>query len=263
MTDSVQFRIQLPLGLRDRFKTLCLRSNVTMTDKVVNLIEREVSGTANPPSPPPHKIATLNDDRLIGRVINACDRLGDTAVALGQNLDHSLDAFGTKLLRSIPKSQTADQIANARQSAIKEDQQRLDQMLGKAEKLKADIIDTVAQGQREMLTAIETKRALWQALGFGAVAGVILTCMILWLIAGTSPARSLAISLTGAESNWKAAKIIAGEGSPLRADMMQETAALLDDPDFAKSYSICVTRAKTAKHNFRCTVRFTRLVEVK
>lgn len=263
MNDTAQFRIQLPLGLRDRFKTLCLRSNVTMTDRVVSLIEREVSGPATTPSPPPQKIATLNDDRLIGRVINACDRLGDTAAALGQNLDHSLDAFGTKLLRAIPKPPSADQIASARQSAIQEDQQRLDQMLGKAEKLKAEVINIVAQGQGEMLTAIETKRTLWQALGFGAVVGVILTCMLLWLIAGTSPARSLAITLTDAKSDWQAAKIIAGDGSPLRAAMMQETSALLRDPDFAKSYSVCVTRAKAAKQNFRCTVRFTRLVEVK
>jgi hypothetical protein len=42
MTATVQFRIQLPVSLRDRFKTICLRGNVTMTDKVVGLIEHEV-----------------------------------------------------------------------------------------------------------------------------------------------------------------------------------------------------------------------------
>ncbi|MCO4092962.1 MAG: hypothetical protein HEQ34_13565 [Sphingorhabdus sp.] len=262
MTETVQFRIQLPVGLRDMFKTLCLRSNVTMTDEVVSLIENDVAGAGKTPSPPQPKIATLNDDRLIGRVIDACDRLGDTAASLGQNLDRSLDDFGTKLLRSIPKPQTSNQIASARQRAAQEDQQRLSHMLATAEALNNEIVRTVESAQKRMTGAIETKHTMRQMLGLGTAVGVVLIVMLLWLIAGTSPARLLAVALTGAETNWQAAKIVAGNGSPLRADLMQETTALLRDAEFEKSYGTCINRAKTAKHNFRCTVRFTRLVVV-
>jgi hypothetical protein len=263
MTETVQFRIQLPIGLRDMFKTLCLRSNTTMTDKLIKLIERDVAGLSNAAAPPPQKITSLNDDQLIGRVIDACDRLGDTATSLGQSLDRSLDNFGAKFLRSIPKPQTLDQIASARESAIKADQQRLDQVLDKAEKLNRDIIETITRGQRQWLAAVEAKHSLRQMVGVGAVGGILLSGILLWAISGTSPARSLSVALTGAETDWQAAKIIAGNGSLLRAELMSETVTLLRNPDFAKSYGSCISRAKASRHNFRCTITLTGLVEVK
>jgi hypothetical protein len=55
MTATVQFRIQLPVSLRDRFKTIC--GNVTMTDRVVGLIELEVEALGRTPDPQPAKIA--------------------------------------------------------------------------------------------------------------------------------------------------------------------------------------------------------------
>ncbi len=256
MNDTAQFRIQLPLGLRDRFKTLCLRSNVTMTDRVVKLIERDVAGLSNVPAPTQPKIATLNDDRLIARVVDACDRLGETAKSLGGGLQKSFDGFETKLLRAIPKPPNSEQIASA-------DQQRLNQMLAKVEALHDRIIGAVDQGHLLMAAKWEASCTLRQAMGFGTLLGVALSAFLLWATAGTSPARSVAVALIDADSDWKAAKIIAGKGSPLSVELMQETVALLREPDFAKSYSACIERAKTAKHNFRCTVSFTRLVEAR
>jgi hypothetical protein len=68
-----------------------------MTDKVVRLIEREVEGLGQAPAHQAPKIATLNDDRLIARVVDASDRLGAAASSLGTSLQSSLDYFGVKL----------------------------------------------------------------------------------------------------------------------------------------------------------------------
>ena len=263
MTETVQFRIQLPLTLRDRFKTLCLRSNVTMTDKVVQMIDREVMGQAAPSPSASSKITTLNDDRLIARVVDASDRLGGAAHELSTTLHRSLDEFSTKLLRMIPKPITAGHLAEQNERFAKQDQQRLAIMLEKVAALSERISTTVERGQANMLEANAAKYRLRQAVGAGVGVGFAAAAILLWTISGTSPARSLAIALTGGDSDWQAATLIAGDGSPLRTEMMSETVALLRDPDFAKSYSACIDRAKVTKHNFKCTVRFTRLLEVK
>ena len=262
MTETVQFRIQLPLPLRDRFKTLCLRGNVTMTEKVVQMIDREVMGQASPSPSASSKITTLNDDRLIARVVDASDRLGGAAHELSTTLHRSLDDFSTKLLRMIPKPITAGHLAEQNERFAKQDQQRLSTLLEKVEQLGARITSTVERGQALMLEANATKYRLRQAAGTGVGLGFVTAALLLWAISGTSFARSLAIALTGGDSDWQAATLIAGNGSPLRMELMSETVALLRDRDFAKSYRVCIDRAKAAKHNFKCTVGFTRLLEV-
>lgn len=263
MTETVQFRIQLPAALRDRFKTLCLRSNVTMTDRVVQMINREVMGQAPPSPSTPSRIMSLNDDRLIARVVDASDKLGGAAFELSTTLHRSFDEFSAKMLRMIPKPITAGHLAEQNERFAEQDQHRLDVVLDKVEQLRDRITATVERGQSDMLAANAAKVRLRHAFGTGAALGVAASAMLLWAISGTSPARSLAVSLIGGDSDWQAAKLIAGDGSRLRVDLMSETVALLRDPDFAKSYAQCISRAKAAKHNFKCTVRFTRLVEVK
>ncbi len=262
MTETAQFRIQLPVTLRDRFKALCVRGNVTMTDKVVTLIERDVAGPGTAPSPPQQKIATLTDDHIIGRVVDACDQLGNTAASLGHSLNRSFEALEAKLLRAIPKTLSPDQLTKAQQNTAEQDRQRLGQLLAKTERLNLQIVDTVAQGHRQMAAAFAVKHSLRQAVGAGALLGLVAAGLLLWLLAGTSPARSLAVALTGGGSDWQAARIIAGDGSPLRGELMSETVALLRNPDFVKSYGECMRRAKAAKRDLRCTIRFAPLVAV-
>jgi hypothetical protein len=262
VSETAQFRIQLPLSLRDRFKTICMRSNVTMTDKVVSLIEREVDGPASV-SQVPAKIATLNDDKLIARVVDASDKLGSAAAALNTSLYSALDDFGAKLLSSIPKPQTPEQRARNRMHAVEQDQQRLDAVLGKAEHLNNRIVEAIEHGQRRMVEAMEVRHNLKQVFGVGVVCGLALAVLLLWAISGTSPARSIAVSLTGTDSSWQAAKLIAGEGSKLHAEYMSETHSLLRNAEFRQSYTRCVQRAKASKTSFNCTVRFPLLLEVR
>ncbi len=261
MTETVQFRIQLPIGLRDMFKALCLRSNTTMTDKMINLIERDVAGFSNAPAPR-QNITTLNDDRLIGRVVSACDRLSETAAELGTYLHTSFDIFETKLLRSIPKPQTAEQIAALQKQLRSNNDAQNAQMLAETRKLNDDIKRTTELAQLQLLGAIKSKRRLRDALAAGVIGGVILTGTLLWAIAGTSPARPLAIRLTDQQGAWNAALWIAGNRQPKRTALLSETAGLLQTAEFRESYGRCVDRAKRTTRNLSCTVTFTVLKEV-
>ncbi|MFD1767090.1 hypothetical protein ACFSAG_09560 [Sphingorhabdus buctiana] len=263
MTATVQFRIQLPLALRDRFKTICLRGNVTMTDRVVTLIEREVEGLGRTAANPTPKIATLNDDRLIARVVDASDKLGAAASSLSKSMQSSLDDFGAKLLRSIPTPQTAEQVAAANQAAAAQDQQRLISVLAKADALNTQIVAAIERGHDKMLAEVETRRTLLQMLSVGVLGGLVASGMVLWAIAGNSPARWLAVWLTGEDSTWHAAKFIAGDGSLLHGAYMSETHTLLKNPEFRQSYVRCAERAKTSKTSFNCTLRFPLLLEVR
>ncbi len=263
MTETVQFRIQLPIGLRDMFKTLCLRSNTTMTDKMINLIEHDVAGLSNTPAPPQQTITALNDDRLIGRVVSACDRLSETAAGLGNSLHTSFDTFEAKLLRSIPKPPDLQELAETQSATAEADQKRLQQILGKADVLNKDIIAAVERGQQQMLKAIASKFSLYQAIGAGTLLGVLASACLLWAIGGTSPARSLAIRLTGQDGTWNAALWIAGNRQPKRTALLSETAGLLQTAEFRESYGRCIERAKRTKRNLSCTVTFPLLEEVR
>lgn len=262
MTETAQFRIQLPVALRDRFKAICTRGNVTMTDKVVTLIEREVDGLGKLPSPTPSKITSLNDDRLIARVVDAADRLGTTAASLGSGLGKTLDGFQARLLATLPKPLTSAQIIAVLETAAA-GQSRLNvAMLAKVERFHDQILSRLEINQSEVIGALAVRWKLWQAVGVGTAIGMAFSAMLLWSISGTSPARLLAIQLTGKSSDWQAAKAMAGEGSMLHGAYMSETHSLLKNPEFRQSYIRCAERAKTSKTSFNCTVRFPLLLEV-
>jgi hypothetical protein len=263
MTDTAQFRIQLPVVLRDRFKAICTRGNVTMTDKVVTLIEREVEGLGKLPSPTPSKITSLNDDRLIARVVDAADRLGTTAESLGSGIGKTLDGFQARLLATLPKPLTTAQIIAVHETAAAGQSKLNDAMLAKVERFHDQILLRLGVNQSEVIGALAVRWKLWQAAGVGTTIGMALSVMLLWSISGTSPARSLAIRLTGEDSAWRAAQAIAGDGSLLHGAYMSETHTLLKNAEFRHSYTRCAERAKASKTSFNCTVRFPLLLEVR
>jgi hypothetical protein len=262
MSDTVQFRIQMPLHLRDRFKSYCLKSNVTMTDKLEQMIEREVSGLSPTQLAATNKIASLNDDRLIARVIDAADRLGSSAASMGNGLQQSFAVLKTELLRAIPKPPTMQKIAEDERAAAEADEKRLSQMLGKTEALNERIVAAVEQSHQRMLAAIKAKQRLRQAIGAGAALGAMTLGFVLWAISGSSPARSIAVRLTSQHDAWHAALWIAGDRQPKRIALLSETAGLLQTAEFRESYGKCVDRAKRTKRNLNCTVTFTILDEV-
>jgi hypothetical protein len=249
--------------LRDRFKAICTRGNVTMTDKVVTLIEREVEGLGKLPSPSTSKITSLNDDRLIARVVDAADRLGTTAASLGSGLGKTLEGFQERLLAALPKQLTTSQISAVHEAAAAGQVKHNVAMLAKLERFHDQILLRLEVNQSEVTSALAVRWKLWQALSVGTVIGVALSAVLLWSISGTSPARSLAIQLTGEDSVWHAAQSIAGDGNMLHGAYMSETHTLLKNPEFRQSYVRCAERAKTSKTSFNCTLRFPLLLEVR
>ena len=93
---------------------------------------------------------------------------------------------------------------------------------------------------------------LLAGLGGAALAGMTALSLLLVLASGTGIGRSLAVSLTGAETKWDAALLLAGDGSMLHSRMMSETRTLLNVPLFSEPYVACVERAKRAKAPFNC-----------
>jgi hypothetical protein len=256
MTATAQFRIQLPVALRDRFKTICVRSSVTMTDKVVTLIEREVEGLGKVHPPTTSKITTLNDDRLIARVVDAADRLGMTAASLGNGLGKTLDGFQERMLRAIPQPLTSSQVSAMHEAAAVNQAKHNEAMLVKIERFHEQMVLRLEINHSNMVSALAVRLKLWQATGIGTVVGLGLAFAFLWAINGTSPALSLAVWLTGEDSDWHASQQIAGDGSMLHGVYMSETHSLLKNTEFRQSYVRCVERAKTRKTSFNCTVRF-------
>ncbi len=256
MTETVQFRIQLPAALRDMFKATCLRKNVTMTDHVVRLIEQDIAGISLTQTPASQEIRSINDDRLIARVVEASDQLGSAATSLSKSLRTALDEFGARLLRSIPKPQTQEQIDRARALAVQQDQQRCDLILAEVKAIGHQINQTVENGHLLISTKIEAKHTLLHALVAGVIGGLLLSAIFLWSISGTAPARSIAIGLTAADNDLQAARQIVGNGSLWHGAYMSETHSLLKNAEFRESYARCVGRAKASKTSIKCTVRF-------
>jgi hypothetical protein len=93
-------------------------------------------------------------------------------------------------------------------------------------------------------------------LGGTTIATLIVTWIMLALIAGTSLGRRFSVWQAGADSEWQAAQLLASHGSYLHGELMAETKAFLDNPDFRSPYAKCVDRAKAARASVRCTLVF-------
>jgi hypothetical protein len=255
MSASVQFRIQLPLNLRDKFKAICARRQVTMTDRLIGLIEQDVSKTSLAP-PPQAKIATLNDDRLIARVVEAADRLGSTATSLGTGLSAKLDSLSKQIVAAMPKPLSAEQIATLHERAATAQASQNTAMLSKTDSFFEHILDQSRSHHQATLLAIRGKTKLWHWGAGGLVLGSILMFACLGTLRGTSTARALAVWMSGEDSRWHAAQAIAGNGSVLHSAYMSETHTLLGNAEFRDSYVHCVERSKARKSSFACTLRF-------
>ena len=115
--------------------------------------------------------------------------------------------------------------------------------------------------------AVERSNAQWRGvmcarvqnrywLGATVLATLIAIWILLALISGTSLGRRLAVWQAGADNEWQAARSLASHGSYLHSELMGETAAFLDNPEFRSSYAKCVGRTKVAKSSVRCTLLF-------
>ena len=144
-------------------------------------------------------------------------------------------------------------IAEHIEQLCKQQQGQIDRAVGSIGKR---VEQAVEHSDAHWLGVMRTRGQIRYWLGATAAATLIVIWILLGLSSGTSLGRRFAVWQAGADNEWQAARSLASHGSYLHSELMAETAAFLDNPDFRSSYAKCVGRAKAAKSSVRCTLLF-------
>jgi hypothetical protein len=254
MTEPAQVRFKIDPELHTEFKAQCMRSGVSMADQTARMISQFVDSTK-----------TENTDSngsgdcvesLLPEEVAPEQLLGTNALEamLQGKLEPIIDALG--------KAATRSNIAwlNENQSMVARDHH--DALTRTVASIETRVADSVENSHRRWQSVHAKNRRDRYWLGGAALAGMAALSLLLMLASGTRIGRSLAVSLTGADTRWDAALSLAGNGSPLHARMMSETRTLLNDPSFREAYVACVERAKRAKAPLSCALKLPPLREV-
>lgn len=253
MTEPAQVRLKIDPDLHTEFKAQCARTGVSMADQTARMIA-DFLDTNRIPDEQPKSVA-----------VDAGDNPEESA-RLSHPVEHSVEqalADHRDILLG-----AMDQLATGKNInwLLAHIEEAADRRQGRTENSVAalgnKVTETVEASHRhwQEIAAKNRRDRYW--LGGAALAGMAAFGLMLVLVSGTGIGRSLAVSLTGAETRWHAALLLAGDGSPLHSRMMSETRALLNDPLFAEPYVACVERAMRAKVPFNCKLRMPPLREV-
>ena len=244
MTEPAQVRLKIDPELHTEFKAQCARTGVSMADQTARMIA-DFLDTNRIPDEQPKSVAGDAEDNP-----EDCARLSHP---VEHSVEQALADHRDILLAAMDQLATGKNI-NWLLAHIDE---AADRRQGRTESSVTTfgnkVTETVEASLRrwQQIAAKNRRDRYW--LGGAALAGMAALGFMLVLVSGTGIGRSLAVSLTGAETRWDAALLLAGDGSPLHSRMMSETRALLNAPLFAEPYVACVERAKRAKALFNCT----------
>jgi hypothetical protein len=250
MNEPAQFRVQVAPGIRDKFKFACLTSGVTMSDQVADLINGWLSDTN----------LERNRQRLPdAEIVQVCDvdqKPRDANVELLDGICAMLVSQSSQIGVALKSLATREQV----EASAQINGQRHDKLVKAIGTISDTAIKDVATSQERLFAAIETRRSDWRWMGGAAALGICVLCALLWLVAGHAPGRWLAVRMSGADTEWQAAQLLAGNGSLFHSELMAETKAMLDDPDFRGRYGQCIDRAKASTHSIRCVLTVAPLV---
>lgn len=232
MSEQVNLRLDVPADLRDQFKASCAEHGMSMGDQAALLLRGWIDSQAS-------SLSAANDvidpDRII--VVEA----EDGPAPLIDEIRNELGAHTAKLMGAIKP--VAGCFA-ALEQLVKYHAQLIEQQVSRGcDKVSSEVISNDRLWRQQMAR----HRDDWKWLGGALGAGLVLACVLLWLVSGSGIGRSLATSLTGADNRWQAALMLAGDGSKLHAGLMNETHALLKDATFRDGFGQCVERAKRAR----------------
>ena len=246
MTEPAQVRLKIDQELHTEFKAQCARTGVSMADQTARMIA-DFLDTNRIPDEQPKGIAVDAGDNP-----EDCTRLSHPEE---HSVKQALADHRDILLGAIDQLATGKNI-NWLLAHIDE---AADRRQGRTESSVTTfgnkVTETVEASHRrwQQIAAKNRRHRYW--LGGAALAGMTALSLLLVLASGTGIGRSLAVSLTGAETRWDAALLLAGDGSPLHSRMMSETRTLLNVPLFSEPYVACVERAKRAKAPFNCKLK--------
>ena len=250
MTEPAQVRFKIDPELHTEFKAQCMRSGVSMADQTARMISQFIDGTktgnmdsgssgGEAESPP---LEEVSPEQLPGS--DALEAM------LHGKLEPIIDALGQAATRG--NINWLYEIAREHHDALSRT----------VASIETRVADSVENSHRRWQSLIAWNRRDRYWLGGAALAGMAALSLLLVLASGTRIGHSLAVSLTGADTRWDAALLLAGDGSPLHAELMSETRTLLKIPSFLEPYDACVERAKRAKATFNCTLKMPMLREV-
>ena len=246
MTEPAQVRLKIDPELHTEFKAQCARTGVSMADQTARMIAQFLDTNRNPDEQPKAVAGDAESNP------EGCD-------LSSQPVEHSVEQVLADhrdiLLGAMDHLATGKNI-NWLLAHIDE---AADRRQGRVENSIGNLGDKVTE-------SVEASHRRWQQiatknlrdrywLGGAALAGMAALGLLLVLVSGTGIGRSVAVKLAGADTRWDAAQLLAGDGSPLHAQLMSETRTLLKVPSFLEPYDACVERAKRAKASFNCKLK--------
>ena len=246
VTEPAQVRLKIDPELHTEFKAQCARTGVSMADQTARMIAQFLD-TNRIPDVQPKAVAGDAED-----IPEDCARLSHAVV---HSVEQVLADHRDILLGAMDQLATGKNI-NWLLAHIDE---AADRRQSKAESsitsLGNQVTETIEASHRRWQQIVDRNRRDRYWLGGAALAGMAALGLLLILVSGTGIGRSVAVKLAGAESRWDAALLLAGDGSPLHAELMSETRTLLKIPSFLEPYDACVERAKRAKAPFKCSLK--------
>ena len=249
MSDLVTVRITVDPVLKEQLKLTAIERGMTQGELLPKLLAQGLQSEPNKAVPAPTAVNSANGAVPMAMVTRIEEvHLPELSVqeAVTQHLTEQFSKLSKVLVLLVAGGDKIEQLCNQHQRRFE------------------SAVDTIAKRAEQ---AVENSNMEWQGvmrvrrqnrywLGGTAAATLFVTWIVLALISGTSLGRSLAVWQAGADTEWHAAQLLAGEGSNLHSEMMAETKAFLDDPEFRSAYAKCVDRAKSAKEAVRCTLVF-------
>ncbi len=139
-------------------------------------------------------------------------------------------------------------------AASRPDHERIDQASKEVRQAAQDMKAAIAQ----VCTAADQRRRLWQGVGGGALAGILLWSFLPGTIARTMPEswhlpERMAARIVGESSRWDAGTRLMRSESPQALNALERAADLLRDN--REAIEACQKSAVNAKQPVRCTVR--------
>ena len=246
MTEPAQVRLKIDPELHTEFKAQCARTGISMADQTARMIALFLD-TNRSPDEQPKAVAGDAESNPEGRDLSSQPIEHSVEQALADHCDVLLGAI--------------DQLATGKNInwLLAHIDEAADRRQGRTESsvtnLGNKVTETVEASHRRWQQIVAQNRRDRYWLGGAALAGMAALGFMLVLVSGTGIGRSLAVSLTGGETRWDAALLLAGDGSPLHSRMMSETRALLKVPLFSEPYVACVERAMRARAPFNCKLK--------
>lgn len=169
-------------------------------------------------------------------------------------VSESLDEIAEHPAMQLTPERLGARIEAVAAAARRADHERIDQASKEARQAAHDMNATVTQAR----TAADQSRRLWQGIGGGALAGILLWSFLPGTIARAVPEswhwpERMAAKMVGESSRWDTGTRLMRSESPQALYALERAADLLRDN--REAIEACQKSATNAKKSVRCTVR--------